>query len=64
MKIKFNPGPAKLQVVKVLKENLNIGLKEAKDCADNREFECSKEQCPSIMKALIFAGAYDFYVKD
>lgn len=64
MKVKFNPGPAKLLVVKTLKENLNIGLKEARDCADDREFECSKEQYPAIKEALTSAGAYDFYVKD
>ena len=61
MKVKFNPGSTKLQVVKVLVENLHIGLKEAKNCADNREFECSEEQYPSIKDKLISIGAHDIY---
>ena len=40
------------------------GLKEAKDCVDNREFECTKEQYLIIKALLISAGAYDFYIKD
>ena len=64
MKVKFNPGSTRLQVVKVLKENLYIGLKEAKDCVDDREFECSEEQYPAIKRELTFAGAYDFCVED
>ena len=64
MKVKFNPGPAKLYAVKTIKENLHLGLKEAKDCVDNGEFECSDEQYPIVKKALIEGGARDFYVND
>ena len=64
MRVKFNPGERKLVAVKCLKQNLNLGLKEAKDCVDNREFECTKEQYLIIKALLISAGAYDFYIKD
>lgn len=64
MKVKFNPGPAKLQAVKAIKENLHLGLAEAKNCVHNGEFECSDEQYPIVKKELIEAGAHDFYVND
>jgi ribosomal protein L7/L12 len=34
VKVCFNPGPAKLQVVKFIKETFGYGLKEAKDIVD------------------------------
>ena len=64
VKVKFNPGERKLICVKLLKENLNLGLKEAKDCVDDQEFECTREQYPAIKAALISEGAHDFYIKD
>lgn len=56
MKIKFNPGDHKLQVVKVIKETLNLGLKEAKDAADAGEIEVNslvdaKKLCLAITDA-------------
>lgn len=35
VKVCFNPGPAKLQVVKFIKETFGYGLKEAKDIVDD-----------------------------
>ena len=64
MKVKFNPGPSKLMVVKILKEELHIGLKEAKDMADAKEFECSEAMYPSVKKKLEMGGARDFYKAD
>lgn len=64
MKVKFNPGPSKLMVVKTLKEGLHIGLKDAKDMVDAGEFECFETEYPTIKKALEKAGAGDFYKAD
>lgn len=61
MKVKFSPGAAKLQVVKVLKEELNLGLKEAKDMVDACEFECTDVQFPNLKKKLEAQGAREFY---
>ena len=63
MVVKFEPGPAKLQVVKALKEELHLKLKEAKDLVDNGEFICNEEQFPAVKKALADQGARDFFVK-
>lgn len=62
MVVKFNPGAAKLLVVKTLKEELHLGLKEAKDFADDKEFVCSKEDFPRVKAALEEAGAGEFEV--
>lgn len=62
MVVKFEPGPAKLQVVKTLKEELHLGLKEAKDFADNGKFICNEEQFPAVKKALAAKGARNFEV--
>lgn len=56
MKIKFNPGGHKLQMVKVIKETLHLGLKEAKDAVDAGEIEIDssvdpKELCLAITDA-------------
>lgn len=56
MKIKFNYGTAKLQVVKAVKEVLNLSLKEAKDVVEAGEVEIdssvdSKELCLAITDA-------------
>lgn len=64
MKVKFNPGAAKLQVVKVLKEELHLGLKEAKDAVDACEFECYDTEYPQLKKKLEAQGAGDFYKAD
>ena len=64
MKVKFNPGASKLRVVKVLKEELHIGLKEAKDMADSCEFECSDVEYPRLKKKLVEQGAGDFCKAD
>lgn len=64
MKVKFNPGASKLQVVKVLKEELHLGLKEAKDMADACEFECPKAEYPNLKKKLEEVGAGEFYRAD
>ena len=60
MKVKFNPGASKLLVVKVLKEELHIGLKEAKDMMDACEFECSDFEYPQLKKKLEEVGAGEF----
>ena len=64
MKVKFNPGATKLQVVKVLKEGLHLGLKEAKDAVDTCEFECSDAEYPSLKEKLEAEGAREFYRAD
>lgn len=64
MKVKFNPGPSKLMVVKILKEELHLSLKEAKDMVDAREFECSESVYPTVKKLLETIGAWDFYKVD
>jgi len=64
MKVKFSPGANKLHVVKILLEELHLGLKEAKDMVDAREFECPKEEYPSIKKKLEEVGAGEFYKDD
>ena len=62
MVVNFNPGASKLHVVKTLKEGLKIGLIEAKDFVDNKQFVCSEEEFPSIKTALIDVGAGEFEV--
>jgi ribosomal protein L7/L12 len=64
MKVKFNPGAAKLQVIKVLKEELHLGLKEAKDMVDACEFECPDAEYPNLKKKLVEQGAGEFYRAD
>lgn len=64
MKVKFNPGAAKLQVVAILKVYLHLGLKEAKDMVDACEFECSAEEYPNLKKKLEAQGAREFYKED
>lgn len=64
MKVKFNPGPSKLMIVKILKEELHIGLKEAKDMADAKEFECYDTEFLQLKKKLEAQGARDFCKAD
>lgn len=60
MVVSFNVGPAKLQVVKALKERLNLGLKEAKDMADAGEFVCDDDMYEEVTYNLRQAGASNF----
>lgn len=62
MVIEFNPGPAKLQVVKAIKETFKIGLKEAKDMCDDGKIECTREQFAKIKPALEVYGAGEFNI--
>ena len=64
MKVKFNPGAAKLQVVKVLKEELLISLREAKNMVDSCVFECYDTDYPRVKKKLVKVGAGEFYKAD
>lgn len=64
MKVKFSPGAAKLRVVKVLKEELHLGLKEAKDMVDACEFECYDTEYPHLKKKLEEVGAGEFCKAD
>lgn len=52
MLVKFTPGPAKLMAVKILKEELAINLKEAKDAVDNGEFKCTEQSYEEIKKKI------------
>jgi len=60
MNVQFNPGAAKLRVVKVLKETLHLGLKEAKDFVDAREFTCNPDEYEKVKKELEEEGASNF----
>ena len=57
----LNTGPNKLQIVKTLKENLNIGIKEAKDRADAAPCDIPQEfslsTAASITQLLRYYGA-------
>lgn len=64
MKVKFSPGANKLLVVKVLKDELHLGLKEAKDMEVAREFECSDIEYPYLKKKLEEVGAGEFCKAD
>ena len=54
-------GDAKLKVVKVLKDSIGLGLKEAKDMADNVpstiKAGCPKDEAEKIKAALEELGA-------
>ena len=56
-----HPGGAKLQIVKIVKEITNLGLKEAKDLVDQApkavKEGCSKEEAESLKAQLEEAGA-------
>lgn len=62
MVITFIPGPCKLQTVKIIKEELHTGLKEAKDCVYNAQFECTEEQLKIIKPKLAEIGNSEFKV--
>ena len=60
MNVQFNPGAAKLQVVRTLKETLNLGLKKAKDFVDAHEFTCHSDEYEKVKEELEKVGASDF----
>lgn len=60
MNVSFNPGPNKLRVAKALKEGLHLGLKEARDMVNAKEFECTPKEYPEIKDALMAVGASNF----
>jgi len=62
MVIKFNPGAAKLRVIKVIKVGLDTSLKEAKDMVDDRKIRCTKEQFTKIKPELEKSGAGEFNI--
>ena len=62
MKVTFICGTKKLMTVKVLKEELHIGLREAKDCVDAGQFECTEEQLETIKPMLTELGNTGFEV--
>lgn len=52
MLVKFKPGPNKLMAVKILKEELAVGLKEAKDAVDNCMFKCTNQSFEEIKEKI------------
>lgn len=56
-----NPGGGKLNVVKIVKNITNLGLKEAKDLVDKApaaiKEKISKEEAEAIKQQLVEAGA-------
>ena len=62
MVVTFILGPSKLMTVKIIKEGLHIGLKEAKDCVDAGQFECTEEQLKIIKPKLTEIGNDGFKV--
>ena len=52
----FKPGPAKLQVVKAIKETITIGLREAKDAVDLGRVECEEADRQMLIDAIEVAG--------
>ena len=53
----IDPGPAKLKVVKAIKETTHCGLREAKDAVEIQRVDCEPEQKEALIKALEAAGA-------
>ena len=64
MKVKFSPGASRLRVVKVLKEEFHLHLKEAKEMMEAGEFECYDTEYPHLKKKLEEVGAGEFYRAD
>lgn len=53
MLVKFKPGPNKLQVVKILLEELEISLKEARDAVVNDcMFKCTNQSFEKIKEKI------------
>ena len=53
----IDPGPAKLQVAKAIKQTTHCGLREAKDAVEIQRVDCEPEQKEALIKALEAAGA-------
>lgn len=53
----IDPGAAKLQVVKAIKETTHCSLREAKDAVDLQRVDCEPKQREALIKALEAAGA-------
>lgn len=62
MVVKFIPGPSKLMTVKIINDELHLGLKNAKDCVDAGQFECTEEQLKIIKPKLAEIGNNGFTV--
>jgi ribosomal protein L7/L12 len=62
MTVTFIPGPYRLITVEIIKEELHISLKEAKDCVDAGQFECTEEQLKIIKPKLAEIGNDGFKV--
>ena len=52
MLVKFKSGPNRLNAVKILKEELAISLKEAKDAVDDGIFECAGQSFEEIKEKI------------
>lgn len=56
MLIKFDCGPTKLQVIELVKEFMNLGLKEAKDACDLGSIEIEGRRLEDFVRLLREAG--------
>lgn len=63
MKIKFNPGDYKLQMVKAIKDALHLGLKEARDAVEAGEVECPDDKYDTLCQVITENGG-TIVVKD
>lgn len=54
--IYFDPGPAKLQVVKAIWKTLSINLGDARDAVDLGRLKCDKNRREEVTKAIEKAG--------
>lgn len=52
----FDPGPARLQMVKAIKDVLNKGLREAKDAVDLGRCECDESDKQRLINAIEDCG--------
>ena len=52
----IDPGAAKLQVVKAIKDVTKCGLREAKDAVEIQRVDCEPEQRDALIKAIEEAG--------
>ena len=52
----FKPGAAKLQVVKAIKETINIGLRECRDAVELGRIQCEDADRQLLTDAIEVAG--------
>ena len=52
----FKPGAAKLQVVKAIKETINIGLRECRDAVELGRVQCEEADKQMLIDAIEVAG--------